>query len=265
MIRLMSMANQAMEEASKGMQDETSAPTSTTTAGGSPVSTSPLINSEGIQAHTKLAAQWIADMQPSLPPRAHREARGAGYRKSLFCKLEQVPPSAQLHIPPPASIMELPAVPEEDTAEAPHKAHVDDPDVLAHGPLEQRSIGFAGLLWSWRPCYVVVKDSVCRVYAREAEWWDDKTPTEQHQVADVWPNDREPDAPGICTFALVDQWGSEAAVFRCSHTVPQAGELSYFFDVAAKRSWIYALQQARRATQRQSAAGTGLHEDPDLP
>jgi len=248
----------------------------TTTAGCTTVSGSPGCLSlqsqrETLEGCTKTASRWIEEMQPRVPPKhaCLGATHGAGCRRGLLQKLQPVASNAQLRIPLPKPTLEAPLQgrADSDSMQAPQK--VDLTDVLTHGPLQQRHRGFAGLFWSWRSCHVVLKTRVCSVYASEQDWLDRKEPLEQLEVSNLFPCDHELDVP--CTFALMDRWGREVAVFCCCDTITRCDhaslrtsrpqkELDNFFNTAAKRTWVYVWKQARRTCQQRDAAGTGVHD-----
>mmetsp|Transcript_33003 Transcript_33003/g.60483 ORF Transcript_33003/g.60483 Transcript_33003/m.60483 type:complete len:277 (-) Transcript_33003:146-976(-) len=263
----------------KVAQDEQDANTPiTTTAGGTSAGSPgcPSLQSQGdaLEGCTKTASRWIEEMQPRLPP-THQfkgAAHGAGCRRRWLQKLQPVASTAQLRIPLPQPMLELTSPPEgrADTTQAPQK--VDLTDVLTHGPLQQRKKGFAGLFWSWHSCHVVLKSRVCSVYATEQDWLDQKEPLEVLEVANLFACDHDFDVAGKCTFALLDKWGHEVAVFGCCDTIARREfapfrtsrtqvESDNFFNIAAKRTWVYVWKQARRACQQRDVVGTGFHDE----
>mmetsp|Transcript_22864 Transcript_22864/g.52357 ORF Transcript_22864/g.52357 Transcript_22864/m.52357 type:complete len:335 (-) Transcript_22864:48-1052(-) len=243
--------------------------TSTGSPGGGSCGSQTLTQSKGnvrsAEGHEKVASQWIQEMQPKLPGTAPGEATGAGLRKGLLRQLHPVAESAQLRIPPPPPLQLL-LLDESNTDESsattpdvPDKVvnEMTDPDVLAHGPLQQRRSGLAGLFGCWRPRYMVLKESVCCVYATETEWRAETSPIEVFEVADVIACD-EPDFDGAssCTFVLVDRNYAQVSAFRCAHARP--GPFDRYYSSAAKKLWMFAWKQARAALEQHSALARGF-------
>mmetsp|Transcript_38670 Transcript_38670/g.70404 ORF Transcript_38670/g.70404 Transcript_38670/m.70404 type:complete len:321 (-) Transcript_38670:77-1039(-) len=241
--------------------------TVTTTAGGTSTG-SPGCGSQSkgnvrsLEGNEKMVSQWIQEMQPKLPLSAPGGATGAGLRRSLLRQLHPVAETSQLRIPPPLPPVQLLMLDESSNTspEVQDKVvnEMPDPDVLAHGPIQQRRSGLAGIFGSWRPCYMVLKASVCCVYATEAEWRDEaSSPVEVYEVSEVIACD-EPDLDGSssCTFALLDRNYAQVTAFRCAHARP--GPFDRYYSAAAKKLWIFAWKQARAALEQHSASARGF-------